>query len=228
MITTVIFDMDGVLIDSEHLWRQAEKEVFTSLGATWSEEIANETAGKTTTAVTELWYNLFPWEGTTIAEAEQAVIDRVSFLIHTEGVSKEYVHETLTYLKAQGYKIGLATNSPRTLLDTVVETLGIRSYFDTLVAVEDVLEGKPAPDIYLMAAKNLNSTPSACLVIEDSFTGATAGKKAGMTIVLTPDPLHYDHPKFDFVDFKLHNLLEFQDIVVPFLEHTERSNSKTF
>ena len=218
MITTVLFDMDGVLIDSEHLWRQAEKEVFTSLGAIWSEEIADETAGKTTTAVTSLWYSLYPWQGVSLEEAEQKVIDRVAYLIKERGVRKEFVHETLTYLKAQHYKIGLATNSPRSLLNTAIDTLNLRIYFDTLVAVEDVTQGKPAPDIYLKAAKNLGSTPSNCLVIEDSFTGATAGKKAGMTVVLTPDPTQYHHPKFDFVDFKLHNLTYFQDIVVPFLE----------
>ncbi|MGL5275912.1 hypothetical protein [Myroides sp.] len=79
-ITTVLFDMDGVLIDSEGFWQQAEEEVFTSMGATWDEAIAIQTQGKTTRAVTELWYNLYPWEGKSIEEVEQMVIDRVDEL----------------------------------------------------------------------------------------------------------------------------------------------------
>jgi len=211
MITTVLFDMDGVLIDSEKFWQQAEREIFTSVGCQWNEEIAHQTTGQTTRAVTELWYSLYPWEGQTIEEVEQAVIDRVDELIRQEGEIKKGVRTTLSFLQSNAIKIGLATNSTPSLIQTVLSHLQLTSYFQTTVSAHDVPQGKPAPDIYLQAAKNLHTSPSNCLVIEDSFTGATAGKKAGMTVFIVPELAFYDNPKFDLADRKLFSLEEFEE-----------------
>ncbi len=216
MINTVIFDMDGVLIDSEHFWQQAEKEVFTSVGAIWDDKIAQQTTGQTTRAVTELWYKMFPWEGKSIEEVEQAVIDRVDALIREKGQIKEGVIDTLTYLSENNFKIGLATNSPDSLIHTVLDRLEIKKYFQTIVSALHVKEGKPAPDVYLTAAKNLGSNPENCLVMEDSFTGTTAGKRAGMTVVSIPDAKEFDDAKFDIADFKLKSMKSFQEKIVPF------------
>ncbi|MCC9042538.1 hexitol phosphatase HxpB [Myroides sp. M-43] len=218
VITTVLFDMDGVLIDSEGFWQQAEEEVFTSVGAIWDEEIALQTQGKTTRAVTELWYELFPWKGKTIEEVEQAVIDRVEELIRAEGQIKEGVVQTLTFLKGRGVKIGLATNSPEVLINAALERLGIRDFFQTIVSVEHVEKGKPAPDVYLKAASNLGSQPSECIVIEDSFTGATAGKNANMIVIAIPDKEQYDQERFDITDFKLKSMVLLNEKIVSFLQ----------
>lgn len=217
-ITTVLFDMDGVLIDSEGFWQQAEEEVFTSMGATWDEAIAIQTQGKTTRTVTELWYNLYPWEGKSIEEVEQMVIDRVDELISTEGEIKEGVIQTLEFLKEKNIKIGLATNSPESLINAVLKRLGIGKYFQTIVSVEHVKEGKPAPDVYLRAAENLGSKPSECIVIEDSFTGATAGKNAKMTVIAIPDAAQYNQDRFDIADFKLKSMIFLNEKIVSFLQ----------
>ncbi|MDR0229460.1 MAG: hexitol phosphatase HxpB [Flavobacteriaceae bacterium] len=214
MINTVLFDMDGVLIDSEKFWVQAEREVFTSVGAVWSDEIAEQTKGKTTKAVTELWFELFPWEGKSIEEVEQAVIDRVDELIRTEGEIKVGVRELLAQLENNSIKVGLATNSPDSLIDTVLNRLEIRSYFQTIVSALHVENGKPAPDVYLKAATNLNSTPKECLVVEDSFTGTTAGKAAGMTVLTVPDPVEYNDDKFNIADYKAISLADFDMISI--------------
>ncbi len=203
--------MDGVLIDSEKFWQQAEREVFTSVGCQWNEAIAHQTTGQTTRAVTELWYRLFPWKGQTLEEVEQAVVDRVDALIRQEGEIKVGVLDTLSFLQKQGIKIGLATNSTPSLIQTVLTRLNIHSFFQTTVSALEVPQGKPAPDVYLQAAKNLDSQPENCLVIEDSFTGATAGKTAGMTVFVVPEAEFYSDPKFDLADRKLVNLTEFEE-----------------
>ncbi|WP_158961632.1 hexitol phosphatase HxpB [Myroides fluvii] len=210
-ITTVLFDMDGVLIDSEKFWQQAEQEVFTSVGCQWSEAIAHQTTGQTTRAVTELWYSLYPWTGKTLEEVEQAVIDRVDELIRLQGEIKIGVWTTLTFLQSQDIKIGLATNSTPSLIQTVLNRLKIAHFFQTTVSALDVAQGKPAPDVYLQAAQNLGSYPADCLVIEDSFTGATAGKKAGMTVFIVPELEFYHDTKFNLADRKLVDLTEFEE-----------------
>lgn len=209
MLDTILFDMDGVLIDSEKFWKQASKEVFTSVGATWSEDIAEHTKGKTTRAVTEYWYSLFPWNEKSIEEVEQAVIDRVDELIRFEGEINKGVLKVLNDLTDEGFKIGLVSNSPHSLIETVVNQLQIKSFFNILVSGTDVVQGKPAPDVYLLAAKLLKSEPSTCLVFEDSITGITAAKKANMFVIALPDPSEFSHTKFEIANCKLESLEEF-------------------
>ncbi|MVX35364.1 MULTISPECIES: hexitol phosphatase HxpB [Myroides] len=218
MIDTVIFDMDGTLIDSEKFWQQAEREVFTELGAVWEEEIAHQTTGKTVREVTELWYSMYPWEGKTFEEVEKAVIDRVGELIQEQGEAKVGVVETLKFLKQNGIKIGLATNSTVGLIDVAVDKLNIRSYFETLVSAFEVPNGKPAPDVYLKAAANLGSLPIHCAAVEDSITGSQSGRNAGMTVIAIPDNLPYDDERFNFVDYKLHSMLDFEKVISPILK----------
>lgn len=215
MLDTVLFDMDGVLIDSEKFWEQASEEVFTSVGGTWSNDIAEHTKGKTTRAVTEYWYSLFPWAEKSIEEVEQQMIDRVDELIRLEGEINSGVLSTLQELTDLDFKIGLVSNSPHSLIETVICKLQIKSFFKIIVSGNDVQHGKPAPDVYLYAANLLNSDPSTCLVFEDSITGITAAKKANMFVVALPDPSEYSHTKFEIANCKLESLEEFvlQDFV---------------
>lgn len=211
--------MDGVLIDSEGFWRQAEKEVLSDLGVKWNEKTANELKGQTITGVIEFWYNRTPWVGSTIAQVENAITKRVLELIAEKGVINPGVKDTLEYLQKNHYKIGLASNSSSHMIDTVIKLLGIKSYFQTIVSADFVPQGKPSPDVYLLAAKNLESNIENCLVVEDSFTGATAGKRANMIVIAVPEHDEYNTNKFDFVDYKLksieyfiHTLEEIQQV----------------
>ncbi|MDM1334440.1 HAD-IA family hydrolase, partial [Acinetobacter indicus] len=91
-------------------------------------------------------------------------------------------------------------------------------YFQTIVSSEHVEHGKPAPDVYLRAAHNLGSQPRECLVVEDSFTGVTAGKNAKMTVVAIPDAEQYNQERFDIADFKLNSMIFLNEKIVPFLQ----------
>ena len=112
--------------------------------------------------------------------------------------------------KSQEFPIGLATNSPRKLIDIALYRLRIIDFFDVLVSVEDVKNGKPEPDIYHEAALRLGVNEPDCVVFEDSINGMTAAKRAGMTVIVVPEPEQIEHPKFTNADYILESLSEFK------------------
>ncbi len=181
-IRAVIFDMDGVLINSEPLWQAAERKIFTSLGVNVTAEHTTVTQYMTTTAVTAYWYTVSPWQGVTLPMAEQMVIDQVIEMLAIEDCLIAGVKEFIESLKSSKLKIGLATNSPYKLIPFVLERAGIGDLFDGVVSAESEHKGKPDPAVYLAAAQKLDIEPSYCLAIEDSKTGMLAAKRAGMQV----------------------------------------------
>jgi HAD superfamily hydrolase (TIGR01509 family) len=179
----VIFDMDGVIVDSENFWTQAEYEVFSSLGAEINDDLTAQTRSMTTCEVTQFWYRKKPWENVTFKEVEQLVIDRVIELIQEQQCEINGIKSFIVKLKQKGYKIGLATNSPEKIIPYALEKSGIRTLFDVVSSAEFEKAGKPDPAVYLSAAKKLNIKPELCFAIEDSQSGILAAKKAGMTAI---------------------------------------------
>jgi sugar-phosphatase len=110
------------------------------------------------------------------------------------------VLESLSFFKSRGLKIGLATSSYLVLIDTVLDTLNIRSFFDVTHSAELEKHGKPHPAVYLTAAEKLNVNPLRCLVIEDSINGVIAGKSARMFVVCIPEKTHAPNPKLVLAD----------------------------
>jgi|BioPla2DNA2_1021312.scaffolds.fasta_scaffold04977_10 HAD superfamily hydrolase (TIGR01509 family) len=199
----VIFDMDGVIINSEALWKQAEKEIFTSLGVKVTDEWSKLTKSMTTTEVTKFWYNKFPWQNKNLELVEQLVISRVIELIECKDCLINGVEEFIGKLKKEDYKIGLATNSPFRVICTVLQKHGISNLFDTISSAEFENKGKPDPAIYLTTAKKLNVETNNCFVIEDSFSGMLAAKNAGMKVIaFTNGDANID---FEVADFKIVN-----------------------
>lgn len=212
MKKAIIFDMDGVLIDSEVLWKQAEKEVFTSLGVKVTDEYSRLTKSMTTTEVTRFWYDKYPWRNRDLDAVEQMVISRVIELINTENCQIKGVKPFLEKLKARKFKIGLATNSPNEIIPVVLNKLDIIHLFDSISSAEFEIKGKPDPAIYFNAAKKLDIKPEACIVIEDSYSGMLAAKNAGMTVVaFTNGNSECD---FEIADYKIEN---FNDKEIEFI-----------
>ena len=179
----VIFDMDGVLVESECLWKQAEFEVFSSLGVSVTEEESLLTRSMTTKEVTRFWFEWFPWKGKTLPEAEEMVIHRVMELIQSEDCVTQGIKTFIKQLKAQHYKIGLATNAPQKIIPTVLERTKTSDFFDIVSSADFEVKGKPHPAIYLKTAEKLKVRPEECAVIEDSEIGMKAAKNAGMTVI---------------------------------------------
>lgn len=197
----VIFDMDGVIIDSEPLWKQAEFDVFSSLGVVVSEEFTPITQTMTTTEVAAFWFEKSPWENVSLKEVEELVISRVIELIETSNCAILGIRGFIERLKAQGLKIGVATNSPYRIIPSALQKVGVYELIDTISSAEFEEKGKPDPAVYLSASQKLAIAPHECVVVEDSHSGMIAAKKAGMTVVgFTNGRLH---KTFELADFTI-------------------------
>lgn len=208
----VIYDMDGVLTDSEPLWKIAMEEVFKSVGCPLTKADFQRTSGMRIDEVIVYWYNVSPWPGKTPKEVENAIIQRMVELLTERATPLPGVIESLKFFTERGLKIGLATSSYQVLIDCILDTLGIRSFFQTIHSAEYELYGKPHPAVYLTAAKNLGADPRKCLVIEDSLNGIISGKAARMTVICVPEKTHHPEPKLMLADAQfedLNQLVEF-------------------
>lgn len=213
-----IFDMDGILINSEPLWKIAEKEVFSSLGVKVTDELIHLTSALTANEVCAFWYEKFPWQGKSFKEVEDDVVERVIEFIGERDTTMLGVIEILDHFKKSGVKIGLASNSSHYLIEHVLQKVGIKEYFDFISSADDVAKGKPDPAVYLFAAKNLGVSPHECIVFEDSVIGMTAAKNAGMTVVVVPDIDDFDNEGFKIADVKIESLLEFKIVIEDFIQ----------
>lgn len=202
----VIFDMDGVIIDSEPFWKNAEFEVFSSLGVVLDKEFTDLTQTMTTIEVTKFWYEKFPWKSKSLEEVEDMVISRVMELIEQGRAERNGIELFIKQLKSNGFKIGLATNSPYKIIPVVLEKAGIADYFDSIFSAEFVEFGKPDPAIYLMTSKELGIDPENCIVIEDSYSGMLAAKKAGMKVVAFTNG--NQDINISLADYKMESFLE--------------------
>lgn len=202
----VIFDMDGVIIDSEPYWQRAEFEVFSSLGVSLEKEFTDLTQTMTTIEVTKFWYEKFPWESNSLEEVEEMVISRVMELIEQGRAERNGIELFIKQLKSNGFKIALATNSPYKIIPVVLEKAGIASYFDSIFSAEFVECGKPDPAIYLKTSKGLGIDPENCIVIEDSYSGMLAAKNAGMKVVAFTNG--NQDLNLSLADYKMESFLE--------------------
>ncbi|BFO67538.1 hexitol phosphatase HxpB [Chryseobacterium sp. KCF3-3] len=198
-LKAVIFDMDGVLIDSEQFWTQAELDVFSSYGVQVTDDLAAQTKYMTTQEVTEFWYERFPWENFDSSELENKVVTRVIEMIQDQDCTMSGVQQFIKDLKNKEYKIGLATNAPLRVAHVVLEKLQVRDLFDTVHSSEFETQGKPHPAVYLTSAKNMGISPEHCIAIEDSQSGLKAAKEAGMqTVIFTNNDASIDSNLADF------------------------------
>jgi HAD superfamily hydrolase (TIGR01509 family) len=186
LFRAAIFDMDGLLIDSEPYWKESEREVFGSVGIDITDDMAAVTAPMTTRQVAEHWYGVRPWTGRTIADMEAAVVARVAEHVRSRGAALPGVREALAFCERRQWRVALASNSPATLCQLVLEVLELAPAFHAVVSADEVERAKPDPSIYRLAARKLDVAPEDCIVFEDSPTGVRAARAAGMCVVAIP------------------------------------------
>lgn len=197
----VIFDMDGVLIDSEPLWKIAMEEVFSSLGSTLTKQDFQITVGLRLDEVVVFWHQHEQWENFTPKQIEDNIVQKMIELIKANAQPLPGVLKTLAFLKEKGLKIGLGTSSYEILIDTILQELGIRHYFDFTHSAELEEFGKPHPAVYLTVAEKLGVSALKCVVIEDSLNGIIAAKAARMKVICIPEKTHHPEPKLIIADW---------------------------
>jgi mannitol-1-/sugar-/sorbitol-6-/2-deoxyglucose-6-phosphatase len=208
-LNTVIFDMDGLLIDSEPYWQEAGTETLREFKVTLSPIQYHHTTGLRTPEWLDYWFGVFDIDKKLIPAAAAALHANVFEKIRAYANPMPGVHHALDFFKSAGFRIGLATSSPLTLAKIVTDKLQIGDCFDAVTSAGDLPFGKPHPQVYMDCAAALSAKPLECLAFEDSFNGLIAAKAARMKCVAIPVSDQYALPKWGAADLKLPSLLDF-------------------
>jgi sugar-phosphatase len=205
-VRAVVFDMDGVLIDSEPLWQEAEIAVMAAVGVVLDRKECVRTMGLRSDEFVAYWYARHPWRGRPLQEVERELLRNVTALVRERAVAKDGVRQALAFLAGCDVRLGLASSSPYALIATVLERLGLTETFACIHSAEEEPYGKPHPGVYLSAARKLGVGPGECVAIEDSLNGVVAAKAAKMTCVAIPDPAFAGDPRLALADVVLDSL----------------------
>ena len=204
-----IFDMDGLLIDSEPLWQEAEIKIFRSVGVPLTRQLCRETVGVRIDAVVRHWHARFPWRGVSMEAIETRILEEVSRLIIDRGNPMPGVRETIDTLDAANYELAVASSSPMRLICAALETFGLSKRFSVLHSAETEDMGKPHPAVYTSTMNRLGVEPEHCIAFEDSVIGVRAAKSAGAWVIAVPDPSDAFDTAFSDADVVLSSLEDF-------------------
>ena len=198
MIRAAIFDMDGLLVDSEPLWQDAEVEVFGALGVPLTHEMCRQTTGLRMDDVIRHWHERFPWGELREAQVARDLTDAVIGRIRAGAEEKPGATDAVAFVRGLGLRVGLASSSPLPIIHAVLERLGLR--FSVVRSGETEPLSKPHPGIFLRAALELDVPARACVVFEDSLAGVIAAKAARMTCVCVPEAWPRHDPRLGLAD----------------------------
>ena len=213
MTDAVVFDLDGILVDSEHTWRDAKRDLVEATGGTWKEEATVKMLGMSSTEWSEYVHDdlgvpLDP------PEISRRVAERMVELYREDLPLLPGAVEAVRRLEGR-WPLGLATSSNREVIETFVELTGLADAFETTISTEEVRAGKPSPAVYLEAAKRLGVDPAASVAVEDSTNGIRAGLEAGMRVIAIPNEQFPPDPQvLARVPVVLHSLDELTSEVV--------------
>jgi HAD superfamily hydrolase (TIGR01509 family) len=185
VIEAVVFDLDGVLLDSEQLWDETREQLAKERGGRWHDRAQRDMMGMSSREWSRYMHETIglpePPE-----EINREVVERLAAAYRERLPAIPGAREAVERLAAH-WPLGLASSSNRELIDLALELLGVRHLFKATVSSEEVARGKPAPDVYLEAARRLEVDPAHAAAIEDSHNGILAAKAAGMRVIAIPN-----------------------------------------
>jgi mannitol-1-/sugar-/sorbitol-6-/2-deoxyglucose-6-phosphatase len=220
-VDAVILDLDGLLIDTEPVWRVAESAVFAGLGISLSERDLLDSTGQPMDVMIRGWRKRGPSDGgrscaLTDAEVAGRITDQVIAHIVTEGQPMPGVTAMIARFERCRLPLAIASSSPLRLIDAVCDRFGLAGIQVRCSGMDEV-HAKPAPDVYLTAAQRLGVAPASCLALEDSPPGIVAAKAAGMRCVAVPDPLLAADPRYREADLVIGSLTALNDTALRWL-----------
>jgi sugar-phosphatase len=207
--SAVIFDIDGLLINSEPLWNKAATEIFRQYGIQLTEEQYAITTGLRSKEFVAYWLQQYQVPANEFERAEQRLITLAIELIDKEATLMPGVEHIFKFFLEKDFKMGLATSSPVALIEWVKDKLGIRSLIHASCSAQHLPFAKPHPQVYIDCAAALHVSPLSCLCFEDSFYGMIAAKAARMTCVVVPSAEHIKLEHWGAADLKLSSLQNF-------------------
>lgn len=206
-LRATLFDMDGLLLDSEVLWHKAEVEIFGSLGVPLTDADGRSTKGMYVNEVVKFWYSQYPWDAPSTDEVVDMLLARVGELVETEGRLLPGATRALDLTGERG-PLALASSTPMALIVRCLKHFGLLDRFAAIHSAEFEEFGKPHPGVFLSAASSLAVAPNACLVLEDSAAGVLAAKAATMTVIAVPVSEDRSRAEFAIADLVLGSLEE--------------------
>lgn len=187
MIEAAIFDMDGVIIDSEPFWKEADILVYGKLGIELTPQMCAQATGLDTPDAIKYWYNYKPWTGSSFKKVQHDIESHVIKCVTERGCAVEGLLNVFNFFHTRSIPIALASASSMQIIEAVLVKLNVKHHFKVYHSSEFEVAGKPNPAVYLATAKMLNVNPANCIVFEDSINGLKAGLAAGMKVVAIPD-----------------------------------------
>ncbi len=206
-----IFDMDGLLIDSEILWHEAEVDILGGLGVPLAEDGWRTTKGMFVGEVTAHWFALYPWHGPSPDEVAVSIVDRVIELIFQKGELKPGAEHAIDLCDERGLVLAVASSSEYRLIEVALEHFDLSDRFAMVHSAEDEHYGKPHPAVFLTTAGKLGVPPRRCLVWEDAPAGVLAAKAASMACIAVPEAAEAHHPAFGLADLVVESLCDVDD-----------------
>jgi mannitol-1-/sugar-/sorbitol-6-/2-deoxyglucose-6-phosphatase len=211
-LKAVIFDMDGLLVDSEPLWAEAADEVFKLYGVSLTHEQYVATTGLRTREFVQWWFRYFKIDDDELSCAEKRIIEIILDKVKNKARIMPGVDHIFDFFNRRQFKIGLASSSPIELIEIVVEMTGISRFLDAVASAQELPYGKPHPMVYLNCAGALGVDPVECICFEDSFNGLIAVKAAKMKCVVVPHHAQLKDERWGAADLKLSSLQNFGEL----------------
>ncbi len=208
-LNTVIFDMDGLLIDSEPLWNEAANEVFGKFNIRLSAEQYKASTGLRTQEFVQLWFRLFDVDEKFCEAAILEINNTVLQKIKDTALPMPGVKHIFSLFEEAGFKAGIASSSPVELIELVMDKCTIRDFVHAVSSAQHLSFGKPHPQVYLDCAAALGAAPLQCICFEDSFNGMIAAKAARMKCVVVPHPDEALDKKWGAADLQIASLENF-------------------